>query len=88
METCFRSFEVIQEMVERGNPASVTDAAVGALCARSAIMGAFYNVKINAESLDDKRFVNDIIEKGKEIQDRAIEKEKEILDLVDKKMEK
>lgn len=87
METCFRSFEVMQAMVERGNPASVTDAAVGALCARSAIMGAFYNVKINAASLDDKKFVTHIIDKGKEIQDRAIGKEKEILELVDKKME-
>ena len=43
-------------MAETGNPNSVSDAGVGALCARSAVMGAFLNVKINAAGLEDKEF--------------------------------
>jgi glutamate formiminotransferase/formiminotetrahydrofolate cyclodeaminase len=86
MQKCYDSFEVIQAMVEEGNPASVTDAAVGTLCARSAVMGAFYNVKINAGSLEDKSFVDSIIKKGDELQKQALQKEKEILEMVDQKI--
>ncbi|MFW5663550.1 MAG: glutamate formimidoyltransferase [bacterium] len=86
MEKAFESMDVIGEMVERGNPNSVTDAGVGALCARTAVMGAFMNVKINAADLEDKDFVADIINKGKEIQDAAIKKEQEILKMVEEKI--
>ena len=48
MQKAFESFAVIRAMAENGNPNSVTDAGVGALCARSAVIGAFLNVKINA----------------------------------------
>ena len=58
METAFSGFELIKEMVENGNPNSVTDAGVGALALRSCIKGAFLNVKINASGLKDKDFVN------------------------------
>ena len=64
-------------MVETGNPNSVTDAAVGILCARAACYGAFMNMKINASSLDDKEFVNDIIAKGQALVDKADAIEKE-----------
>ncbi|TVQ86292.1 MAG: glutamate formimidoyltransferase [Bacteroidetes bacterium] len=86
MQKAYESMDIIQEMVEKGNPASVTDAGVGALCARTAVMGAFFNVKINTADIEDKEFVKDIIEKGKEIQDAAIQKEKEIIKLVEEKM--
>lgn len=86
MEKSLESMDVISEMVEKGNPNSVTDAGVGALCARSAVIGAFMNVKINATDLEDKQFVNDIISRGQKIQDRAIAMEKEILDLVESKI--
>ena len=59
METAFSGFELIREMVEKGNPNSITDAGVGALALRSCIRGAFLNVKINASGLDDKDFVTD-----------------------------
>ena len=86
MEKSYESMDTILEMVERGNPNSVTDAGVGALCARTAVMGAFMNVKINTADLEDKDFVTKIIKKGQEIQDAAIKKEQEILKLVEEKI--
>ncbi len=86
METAYESMEVIQSMVIGGNPNSVTDAGVGALCARAAVIGAFMNVRINAGGYNDKDFVNDIIAKGKAIEDKAIALEAEILKLVNEKI--
>jgi len=86
MQNAYGSMEVIKAMAESGNPNSVSDAGVGALCARSAVMGAFMNVRINAAGYDDKDFVNDIIARGKDIEDKAIEKEKEILKVVNEKI--
>jgi len=86
MEVTMKVFELCKAMVETGNPASVTDAGVGALCARSAVIGAFYNVKINCGDYNDKKFVNDIIAKGNEIQAKAIELEAEIIKMVDAKI--
>jgi len=79
MEICFESMELMKEMVEKGNPNSVTDAAVGALCARSAVIGAFMNVRINATGLTDKVFIEKIITAGEALQARAIAMEQEII---------
>ena len=49
MQNAYASMEVIKAMAETGNPNSVSDAGVGALCARAAVMGAFMNVRINAQ---------------------------------------
>lgn len=73
----FEVFEICKAMVETGNPNSVTDAGVGILCARAACYGAFMNMKINASSLKDKAFVDDIIGKGQELIDKADAIEKE-----------
>jgi glutamate formiminotransferase / formiminotetrahydrofolate cyclodeaminase len=86
MELSYESMDVIQAMAAHGNPNSVTDAGVGALCARSAVMGAFMNVRINASSYDDKNFVSDIVRTGRAIEEAAVAKEKEILELVNKKI--
>ncbi len=72
METAFPGFELISEMVEKGNPASVTDAAVGALALNTCIRGAFLNVRINASGLDDPEFVKDLLEKGRSIETKAM----------------
>lgn len=84
METALPGFSLIREMVQKGNPNSVTDAAVGALALRSCIRGAYLNVRINSVGLDDKEFVNDIISKGKAIEDQAISEEESILALTDR----
>jgi glutamate formiminotransferase/formiminotetrahydrofolate cyclodeaminase len=86
MQNAYGSMEVIKAMAETGNPNSVSDAGVGALCARSAVMGAFMNVRINAAGYDDKDFVNDIIAKGRDIENKAIEKEMQILRIVNEKI--
>ena len=86
MQRSFDSFQLIQAMVENGNPNSVSDAGVGALCARSAIMGANLNVKINAASLKDRTFADELISKAADIERKAIELETEILDRVNSKI--
>ena len=79
METAFPAFCLIREMVEKGNPNSVTDAAVGALAVRSCIRGAFLNVRINASGLDDREFVREILEKAQSIESEALREEENIL---------
>jgi glutamate formiminotransferase/formiminotetrahydrofolate cyclodeaminase len=86
METSLKSMEVIKAMAEHGNPNSITDAGVGALCARTAVMGAFMNVKINASGYNDKNFVKEIIEKGIDIEQKAIRLEQEIVLFVNSKI--
>jgi glutamate formiminotransferase/formiminotetrahydrofolate cyclodeaminase len=86
MQLSYDSLEVIKAMAEIGNPNSVSDAGVGALCARSAVMGAFMNVRINASGFNDKTFVNDILAKGKEIEQKTIATEAAILKIVDEKI--
>src|SRR6185436_14728888 len=86
MQLSYDSMEVIKAMAEVGNPNSVSDAGVGALCARSAVMGAFMNVRINASGYDDAAFVSEVITRGKEIENNAIELEKTILKTVNEKI--
>ncbi len=86
MESAFASMEIIKAMAETGNPNSVSDAGVAALCARSAVMGAFMNVRINASGCDDKKYIQHIIEQGKEIENKAIALEAEILTIVNEKI--
>ena len=86
MQLSYDSLAIIKAMAEVGNPNSVSDAGVGALCARSAVMGAFMNVRINASGYDDKIFVTDIIAKGKDIENKTISLEADILKIVNEKI--
>jgi glutamate formiminotransferase/formiminotetrahydrofolate cyclodeaminase len=86
MKRSYESMEVIKAMAEIGNPNSISDAGVGALAARSAVMGAFLNVKINSADLDDEAYVDDILTKGKEIEEKTMELEREILNIVNSKI--
>ena len=86
MEVSFAGMELIKAMAENGNPNSVSDAGVGALCARSAVMGAFMNVRINAAGYDDKNYVAEIVKKGTDIQNKAIAMEAEIVKRVNDKI--
>ena len=86
MEKAFASIEICQAMIEQGNPNSVTDAGVGVICARTAVIGAFLNVKVNASGLNDKAFVKDILDKGAIIEAQAIAKEAELLAMVNAKI--
>lgn len=86
MQRSFECMEIIKAMAETGNPNSVTDAGVGALAARSAVMGAFLNVKINASGLHDKTFVDQILAEGSGLQQKAMDLESEILAVVNAKI--
>jgi len=86
MQATYAGMEIIKAMAETGNPNSVSDAGVGALCARSAVMGAFMNVRINAAGYNDKDYVNDIIAKGKNIEAAVIAEEAAILQIVNEKI--
>ena len=84
METSFACLESIKCMAEVGNPNSISDAGVAALCIRTAVMGAYLNVRINCKDLNDDNYVSDIIQKGKLIVEQTNLIEKEIILLVDK----
>jgi len=86
MELSHASFEVIKAMAEIGNPNSASDAGVGALCARTAVYGAYLNVRINASGLDDKAFAEEKIKSGRELLEKSIQLEKEILKIVEGKI--
>lgn len=86
MQKAYESMEIIKAMAEIGNPNSVSDAGVGALCARTAVMGAFLNVKINVSGVDDSDFVNEKLSKGLEIEEKTKELEAEILKIVNEKI--
>jgi len=86
MKRSFECLEIIKAMAETGNPNSVSDAGVGALAARSAVMGAFLNVKINASGLHDKAFVEKVLSEGGQIQERTMAMESEILQIVNSKI--
>jgi glutamate formiminotransferase/formiminotetrahydrofolate cyclodeaminase len=81
------STEVIGKMVEIGNPNSITDAGVGALCARAAVMGAFMNVKINIKGFSDESYLNRVMKEGKAIQDEVLAFEIEMTEKVNKSIE-
>lgn len=86
MEQSLASMDVIRAMAEIGNPNSVSDAGVAALCARSAVIGAHLNVKINASGLSDKTIVNEMLRRAAEMEQKAVAAEREILTIVESKI--
>jgi glutamate formiminotransferase/formiminotetrahydrofolate cyclodeaminase len=76
------SFPIIKAMAEIGNPNSISDAGVGALCARSAVIGAYMNVRINAAELKDEVFKKEILAKAEKIKNDTIKEEEAILKIV------
>ncbi len=86
MQTAAAAMPLVKAMATIGNPNSVSDAGVGALCIRTAVMGAFMNVRINASGYNDKEYVNNIIAKGKAIEDAVIAEEAVIVVMVNEKI--
>jgi glutamate formiminotransferase/formiminotetrahydrofolate cyclodeaminase len=82
MQVAYDSMEVIKAMAEKGNPNSTSDAGVAALCARTAVSGAFLNVQINAKNLADISFAANILIKGAELERKAVLLETDILAMV------
>lgn len=86
METAYKSMEVMQAMMKEGMQSSLSDAAVGILCAKTAVTGAFFNVRINAKDIKDRVFADDIILKAKDIYNKTLIIEQEMMKAVNAKM--
>lgn len=86
MKEAYKNFELLAEMIEKGNPNSVTDAAVGVLATRACIRGAFLNVKINVKGLHDRAFAESLLNEGREIDARASEVEDNLLRMLSDKV--
>ena len=86
METAYNSMEVMHAMTKEGLQNSLSDAGVGALCARTAVIGAYFNVRINAKDIKDRVFADKILKNAKNIFQKAIAKEQEIISFIDSKM--
>lgn len=88
MKTAFEVFPLLKAMAENGNPASVSDAGVGALAARSAVLGAQLNVRINAAGLKDREKAEELLKEAADIAARAQEQEAEVLAIANKIIDK
>lgn len=86
METAFNSMEIAQAMLKDGLQSSLSDSAVGILCAKTAITGAYFNVKINAKDIKDRAFAEDLITRGEAIYQKTIAIEAETIALFNAKM--
>ncbi len=86
MKAAYECFKIVKAMAETGNPNSVSDAGVGALAARSAVLGAELNVKINAAGLKDRETAERLISQAAEIARKAVAQESEILQIVNQKI--
>lgn len=84
MKAACETFDLLEAMAVSGNPASVSDAGVGALAARSAVLGAQLNVRINAAGLKDREAADAILTEAAQIADTAVRRETEILAIVNK----
>lgn len=86
METAYNSMEVMQAMLEEGMESSLSDAGVGVLCARTAVVGAYFNVRINAKDIKDRDFAEEILKKASDIYYKTLQIEEETIGLIDSKM--
>ncbi len=86
MKAAYETFAVVRAMAEEGNPNSVSDAGVGALAARSAVLGAQLNVRINAAGLNDREAAERLCAEAAEIAAKAVAEEAAILEIVNGKI--
>ena len=86
METSSKSYELLSEMADKGNPASVSDVGVGALATRACIEGAALNVRINLAALKDEKFKAAMLKKVEEITADSDARFKEISQVVEGKL--
>ena len=86
MKTAVKAFPLLRRMAEEGNPNSVSDAGVGALAARSAVLGAQLNVKINASGLQNRDDASRLLAEAEAVAADAIKAEEDILNIVNGKI--
>lgn len=86
METSFNSMEVMQAMIKDGLQNSLSDGGVGVLCAKAAVLGAYFNVKINAKDIKNRVFAEDILTRAENIYQQTLKIETEVIAYIDSKM--
>ncbi len=86
MQTAHDSIEVMEAMLKDGIQNSLSDAAVGVLCAKTAVTGAYFNVRINAKDIKDRDFADKMIAKAEKIYQSTLQKENEVIAFIDSKM--
>jgi glutamate formiminotransferase/formiminotetrahydrofolate cyclodeaminase len=86
MRVAHSAFGLLHAMAEQGNPASASDAGVGALCVRAAVRGAWLNVRTNAGGIKNKGAIASILEEGARLEQDAGRRETEILAIVERRM--
>jgi len=86
METASKSYELLAEMADKGNPASISDVGVGALATRACIDGAELNVRINLGQLKDEKFKSELLEKVRKVRAESESRCKAINQVVESKL--
>jgi glutamate formiminotransferase/formiminotetrahydrofolate cyclodeaminase len=86
METASKSYELLAEMADKGNPASISDVGVGALATRACIEGAALNVRINLGQLKDEKFKTALANKVQEISESSDTQSKKVSEIVESKL--
>ena len=86
MQTAYESVNVMRAMAENGNPNSVSDAGVGALCAMTAVEGAYLNVKINATGIHDTKFTSLLLKKAEDVMNSTRQCRDAIMEVVEQKI--
>ncbi len=86
METAYNSIEVMLEMMKNGLQNSLSDGGVGVLCAKTAVTGAYFNVRINAKDIKDKQFADNILAKSEDIYQKTIVLENEMMTIINAKI--
>ncbi|KGL63227.1 glutamate formimidoyltransferase [Polaribacter sp. Hel1_85] len=82
METAHNSIEVMLEMMKNGLQNSLSDGGVGVLCAKTAVTGAYFNVRINAKDIKDRKFAEEILSKAANIYQKTISLENEMMEII------
>ena len=78
--------EVAQAMLKEGLQSSLSDAGVGILCARAAVVGAYFNVRINAKDIKDASFAKNMLQEAKKIYEKSLRTEAAMMKVIDEKM--
>jgi glutamate formiminotransferase/formiminotetrahydrofolate cyclodeaminase len=86
METAFKAYQILSEMADKGNPASISDVGVGLLAVRACISGAVLNVRINLAGLKDEKSKSTLQEKVRKISAESESEFKTIIQIVKSKM--
>jgi len=86
METAYNSIEVMLAMMQHGIQNSLSDGGVGVLCAKTAVTGAYFNVKINAKDIKDREFAKEILTKAANIYQKTCHLELEMMAIINEKL--